>query len=256
FDGELTRTHPFVTGLAGWVLDGALDPHGASVARRCGVVRTADVSRRTTLLLLRHRFHLVVTVRGEQRPLLAEDCSLVAFQGPADDPVWLDTEATERLLAARPAANVSPGEAAHFLRQVMGRMDALRPWLEAEALPPGERLNEAISRSWNRLVAAWATFRDALARLPEGAPATTETRERWLLVLIGELGFGRLQPARGLEMDGRAYPVSHLWGAVPIHLVGAGVSLDRRTPGQAGAARTSPHGLVQELLNASDEHLW
>src|SRR5205814_2949773 len=32
--------------------------------------------------------------------------------------------------------------------------------------------------------------------------------------------------------------------------------LDRRTPGLAGAARRSPHSLVQELLNRSDDHLW
>ena len=123
-------------------------------------------------------------------------------------------------------------------------------------LPPNERLNEAISRAWNRLLPAWVSFREALTRLAAGQPGTTETRERWLHVLFEELDFGRLQPARALELDGHTYPVSHAWNAVPIHLVGAGLSLDRRTPGQAGAARTSPYGLVQELLNASDAHLW
>jgi len=122
--------------------------------------------------------------------------------------------------------------------------------------PPNERLNEAISRSWNRLQAVWASFHDALRKLPEGASATSETRERWLLVLFEELSFGRLQPARGVVVGGRNYPISHLWGSVPIHLVGAGVSLDRRTPGQIGAARTSPHGLVQDLLSASDDYRW
>jgi hypothetical protein len=123
-------------------------------------------------------------------------------------------------------------------------------------LPPNERKNEAISRSWNRLVGAWATFKDALARLPPDSPATRETRERWLLVLFSELGFGRLQAAHAVEIDGRSYPVSHVWNAVPIHLVGAGLSIDRRARGQAGAARTSPHGLLQELLNAAPQHLW
>jgi hypothetical protein len=36
-------------------------------------------------------------------------------------------------------------------------------------------------------------------------------------------------------MDGRVYPVSHLWGASPIHLVGWNVDLDRRTKAVAGA---------------------
>jgi N-6 DNA Methylase len=140
-------------------------------------------------------------------------------------------------------------------RIVSSEADGLHPERDYH-LPPNERLNEAISRSWNRLVGAWASFKDARARLPADAPATTETRERWLLVLFSELGFGRLQQARAIEIDGRSFPVSHGWNAVPVHLVGAGLSLDRRARGQAGAARSSPHGLLQELLNAAPEHLW
>ncbi len=46
-DGELylSRTHPFVEGLASYVMDTALDPLGEGVARRCGVIRTARVQR-------------------------------------------------------------------------------------------------------------------------------------------------------------------------------------------------------------------
>src|SRR5262249_7619458 len=45
-------------------------------------------------------------------------------------------------------------------------------------------------------------------------------------------------------------------GNIPIHMVGSGIDLDRRTTGIAGAARTSPHSLVQELLNSSSDSLW
>ena len=38
--------------------------------------------------------------------------------------------------------------------------------------------------------------------------------------------------------------------------MGLKVDLDKRTPGVAGASRSSPHSLVQELLNRSSEHLW
>ena len=41
-----------------------------------------------------------------------------------------------------------------------------------------------------------------------------------------------------------------------MHLVGARVAIDTRTAHVAGAAKMSPHGLVQELLNRSDDHLW
>ena len=120
-----------------------------------------------------------------------------------------------------------------------------------------EPLNEAIVRSWNRLVGAWAAFSDARAKLVEGDLGTTITRERWLLILFDELGYGRLQPARAIEIDSKSYAVSHSWGDhVPIHLVGCNVPLDRRSQGVAGAAAMSPHGLVQELLNRSEERLW
>jgi hypothetical protein len=121
----------------------------------------------------------------------------------------------------------------------------------------GEPLNEAIVRSWNRLVGAWAAFGEARARLPEGELGTMITRERWLLILFDELGYGRLQPARATEIDGKSYAASHSWGEhVPVHLVGCSVPLDRRSRGVAGAAAMSPHGLVQELLNRSEERLW
>ena len=58
-------------------------------------------------------------------------------------------------------------------------------------LQPGERLNEVISRSWNRMLGAWRNFQADLKKLPEGDPGTTVTRERLLLVLFQELGYGR-----------------------------------------------------------------
>jgi len=133
-------------------------------------------------------------------------------------------------------------------------LDGLAP--EDYHLAKGERLNEAINRSWNRLQGVWAAFKAALEKLPPDDPATTVTRERWLLVLFQELGYGRLLTAKAIEIEGKSYPISHCWQHTPIHLVGCRVDLDRRTAGIAGAARTSPHSLVQEFLNRSDDHLW
>lgn len=123
-------------------------------------------------------------------------------------------------------------------------------------LVEGESFGEAINRSWSRLQGAWLGFRTALEALAEGDAGTSVTRERWLLVLLSELGYGRLPTASAVEIEGRSYPVSHAWADVPIHLVGARIDLDSRTAGVAGAARQSPHSLVQELLNASDTRLW
>lgn len=160
----------------------------------------------------------------------------------------------DRFVTVRTEGGLLPADLLARVAEGDRDLDGLTP--EAYHLAAGERLNEAITRAWNRLTAAWPTFRAAAAKLPETDPGTSLTRERWLLILFQELGYGRLPASRGLEVGGKAYPVSHLWGKTPIHLVGVHVDLDRRTAGVAGAARTSPHGLVQELLTRSSDHLW
>ena len=127
---------------------------------------------------------------------------------------------------------------------------------ESYHLAKNERINEVATRAWNRLQGAWEAFRDASERLPETDLGTTLTRERCLQVLFQELGYGRLMTHRAWELDGRTYPISHFWGRTPIHLVGCRVKMDTKQAGVAGAARVSPHSLVQEFLNRSDEHLW
>jgi hypothetical protein len=143
-----------------------------------------------------------------------------------------------------------------FLQRLTG-LQADVPGLTPDAYHvTGEKLNEAASRAWNRLLGMWAAFQSAAEALPASDPGTTVTREKWLLPVFAELGYGRLQPAKAIEIGGQSYPVSHAWQHVPLHLVGRNVDLDRRTAGVAGAARMSPHGLVQELLNRRNESLW
>ena len=123
-------------------------------------------------------------------------------------------------------------------------------------LAPGERLNEVITQSWNRLRRHWDEFRQVAANLPAGAAGTGLTNDKWSLPLLRELGFGFLPVTAGPELDGRTFPIRRFSGPVPIHLLGCGLSLDRRAAGQHGAAAANPHGLVQEFLNRSDAHLW
>lgn len=122
----------------------------------------------------------------------------------------------------------------------------------------GEQPKAAAARVWTHLLGVYRRYRDDLAKLPDGDAAVGVTRERWLSILLTELGYGRVPttPAGGLVVEGRAYPVSHVWGATPLHLLGWGVELDKRTPGLAGAAHRAPHAMVQELLNRTDDYLW
>jgi hypothetical protein len=144
------------------------------------------------------------------------------------------------------------------LLQRISENDAKLDGLGAESyhLAPGEKLNEAINHSWNRLNGLWSAFQAARARLGPGDAGTTLTRERWLLPLFQELGFGRLSIAKVVEIEGKTYPISHRRENVPLHLVGCGLELDKRAPGVAGASRTSPHSLLQEYLNRSADALW
>ncbi len=146
-------------------------------------------------------------------------------------------------------------------------LDGLRPE-EDYHLFPGERLNEAINRAWNRCLGAWRAFDAQRARLPESDRGTTLTRERWLLILFQELGYGRLPFAGSLPLqagdpDSPAYPISHRWEHAPIHLTTFRQDLDRRgTAPQSPISnlqspiKRSPHSLMQEFLNRSDDHLW
>ncbi len=119
-----------------------------------------------------------------------------------------------------------------------------------------ERIGEAANQAWSRLVVSWRGFQEALVKEPEDAPATGLTRDRWLLPLFEILGYGRLPKGTAIELDGKKYAVSHTWHHSPIHLLGCRVDLDTRQKGVAGAAMSSPHGLVQDFLNRSDAHLW
>jgi hypothetical protein len=147
-----------------------------------------------------------------------------------------------------------PADFLHELPDPKTTIEGVTP--VAYHLAEGERLNEQINRSWNRLKGCWENFKKAIVEKPAGESTTTDTRERWLLPLFQELGFGRVTTAKPIEVDGRSYPVSHGWNQVPIHLVGSRADLDLRTPGAVGAAKASPHSLVQSALNASDAHLW
>ncbi|UPU43167.1 MULTISPECIES: Eco57I restriction-modification methylase domain-containing protein [Rhodococcus] len=137
-------------------------------------------------------------------------------------------------------------------------------------LPPGMAVNAAIARGWEAMLAAHREWTQSLDRLPPGDPATKLTREKWMLPLLYELGWGRpevvgggldVEPGLG-ETAPPHFPISHrltwpnstqptVW--VPLHLLGAGVSLDSRTEGVTARA---PQSMVQDYLNREDRALW
>lgn len=134
-EAHLDRTDPSVAAVARYVLDSALDTKtpGPRPARRCGVLRTDAVAKRTTLLLVRFRLHLTLPARDGRKPLVAEEARVLAFRGKAADPQWLPPEEVDELLAALPTGNVAPDLARDDVERAVSQLGALMPHLNAEA---------------------------------------------------------------------------------------------------------------------------
>lgn len=150
-DYFLTRTHPLIESLSSFVLESALDPlNGKDIknpACRSGVIRTKAVDKRTTVLLVRFRYHIIKEKKdGENKPLLAEECGLLAFTGSPENAMWLDKDQAEKLLQAIPDQNVNPDQARDFVQKVIDGLDHLNPHLDRAAKQYGEQLLNAHQR--------------------------------------------------------------------------------------------------------------
>lgn len=129
-DGDvyLGRTSPIVEGIAAWTLDQALD-HAARDARpiasRLGVISSSAVAARTTLLVVRLRYHLGAGgANGET--ILCEEIVPLACTGPAAAPQWLDAASSERLLDAQPERNLIPTAIEQQTRLILESLPAYR----------------------------------------------------------------------------------------------------------------------------------
>ncbi|MHB8867796.1 MAG: helicase-related protein [Thermoleophilia bacterium] len=165
-DGELylSRTHPVVEGLATHVADSALDALEEAVAKRLGVVRTSDVVKRTTLLLLRLRFHITDSL-GRRGALLAEECRAVAFRGAPSEAEWLADEEVERLLTTAPTGNIAPDQAQAAVERILVDFDQVRPHLDQVAEKRAAVLaesHERVRQAWTRASGKAATVRPEL----------------------------------------------------------------------------------------------
>ncbi|WP_289009995.1 helicase-related protein [uncultured Thermomonospora sp.] len=161
-EAALTRTDPVVGTLARFILDAALDPKLEAwqrPARRCGVIRTTAVSKRTTLLLVRYRFHLQLPTRGgEPRRQIAEDARVLAFQGSPANAQWLPEEEALALLDVRADENTAPEFAAATATRVLNDLDAIRPHLTDY----GRTLADALRASHARVREAAGAIRRGL----------------------------------------------------------------------------------------------
>ncbi|MGX4652999.1 Eco57I restriction-modification methylase domain-containing protein [Micromonospora sp. SCSIO 07396] len=157
-----------------------------------------------------------------------------------------------------PAVRVEGGLLPAGLVQRIGDGAAELPGADPASygLQSGESVRRYANRSYAYLQEVWRDFTRQRERAGDNPPARL-TRERWLLILLRELGYDGIESLPGgITVDEKPFPVSHRFGAVPVHLLGWGTDLDRRTPGMRGAAAAAPHSLMQQLLNRAEQHLW
>jgi superfamily II DNA or RNA helicase len=142
----LSRTHPLVEALSTYVMDTAFDNLSQGVAKRCGVIRTAQVKQRTTLLLLRLRYHIISTGKLGEQALLAEDCQVAAFSGSPKSAIWLPHNEAEALLQITPDTNVAPDIARQQLRSIITDIGNIQGQLNQLAEKRGAELLDAHKR--------------------------------------------------------------------------------------------------------------
>ncbi|MGW4012672.1 Eco57I restriction-modification methylase domain-containing protein [Streptomyces sp. NPDC004763] len=167
----------------------------------------------------------------------------------------MTTLAPDRL----PASAAVRVEGGLLSADLLGKIRAGDPELPGSApadygLGRGVRIEDAASRKWNALRAAYTSLQEELKEL-DGKTDPTKATRVWLLTLLEELGYGRLAPRRGgIRLPGRdPYQVSHQWmDYLPVHLLGWTTRLDSWSAGSSRA----PQSMMQELLNASPDHLW
>jgi hypothetical protein len=123
-------------------------------------------------------------------------------------------------------------------------------------LEPSVKVKDEILRVWADAQHYWNAFQHKIESVKPDSPATTETRNLWMVPLLSLLGYQLEYQARGPEVNGKNYPISHRVvnrGNTALHIIGyrEAAGLDRKP--EKAVLRMSAHAMVQEYLNLSDE---
>jgi len=123
-------------------------------------------------------------------------------------------------------------------------------------LDSSARVKDEIARAWADAQDYWRIFQRKLEALNQDSPATTETRQQWVVPLLGLLGYQLEYQARGVELNGKSYAISHRAAnraQAPVHIVGyrEPAGLDRKP--ERSNVRMSAHAVVQELINLNEQ---
>tara|TARA_R110001583_G_scaffold194614_1_gene365957 strand:- start:8259 stop:12299 length:4041 start_codon:yes stop_codon:yes gene_type:complete len=129
-------------------------------------------------------------------------------------------------------------------------------------IPKGLRLKDEYSRAFQIACTQWKQFASLFERSDIDTAAVTQGFVRELL--RDAFGYASVQQVSGIEASDRLYPVRFVAGSVPIVVAPFNLGLDdpdplfapTNTQWSGGARKKSAFQMAQELLNASDQHLW
>jgi type I restriction-modification system DNA methylase subunit len=150
-------------------------------------------------------------------------------------------------------------EGAILSPDVLDRLDDLAGQRPADfGLEGTAKVKEEIARAWADAQDYWRIFQRKLESVRADSPATTETRQQWVLPLLGLLGYQLDFQPKSAEANSKLYPLSHRVanrGGTVVHVTGYRdpAGLDRKAEQRSGALRMSAHAMVQEYLNLADE---
>ena len=148
-------------------------------------------------------------------------------------------------------------EGSIFSPDILDRLDDAVGQRPADfGLESNAKVKDEIARAWADAQDYWRIFQRKLENIKPDSAATTETRNNWIVPLLGLMGYQLEYQARGVELNGKNYPISHRVtnrGNTPVHVVGyrEPSGLDRKA--EKAVLRMSAHAMLQEYLNLQDE---
>lgn len=140
---------------------------------------------------------------------------------------------------------------------ILERLDDLPGQKPSEfGLDSSSKVKDEIARAWADAQDYWRIFQRKLDSLKAESPATTETRQQWMVPLLGLLGYQLEPQAKGTQLNDKNYPISHRAtqrANAPVQIVGyrEPSGLDRKP--ERSNLRMSAHAVVQEYLNLSEQ---
>ncbi|CBL44292.1 conserved hypothetical protein [gamma proteobacterium HdN1] len=124
--------------------------------------------------------------------------------------------------------------------------------------PKGLKLKDDYSRAFQIACAQWKQFAAQLERVDVDAAALTQNFVQELL--RDAFGYATVQSCPGIQLGERCYPVNLLAGNTPVVVAPHTIALHEPDAQFAiagsGTRKKSAFMLMQELLNASADHLW